>query len=385
MPVRLLVLGMLRTSRAIVYGVPMSADDLASDVDVVSPFDFDSHRLVAVEAYRQKRGNYEDLARAVQSLLTAALSGIDLKVQSIDQRAKSEESFGLKAARPAGAEGATPKYADPLREIQDMAGCRVITFFLHDVQKVRDVIQSEFDVIEMVNRSSQLSATGRPGYESYHFVVGISESRLRLPEYARFRDMVAEIQVRTILQHAWAEIEHDIQYKSVDALPAQIGQRFRALAGLIEIGDREFQAIADAHESVRQAAAVSLESGDLLEIELTADSLKAYLDKTLGPDGRIRDWAYEWTAAYLRKAGFANLQQVDEVIDGYDDDNLSRLVWGGRQGQLSRFELMLLAGLGAEKMKAIHPYADEDWFRRSIDREIGIFREAGISSNDGGE
>jgi hypothetical protein len=60
--------------------------------------------------------------------------------------------------------------------------------------------------------------------------------------------LVAEIQVRTILQHAWAEIEHDTRYKAVDVAPTAIARRFVALAGLLEIADREFQALQDSYK-----------------------------------------------------------------------------------------------------------------------------------------
>jgi len=359
------------------------AKDIAEEDLDENVFDFDAHRVRAVEAYRQKRGIYEDFAKTIQGLLHAGVTAAGLKVQAIDERAKTEESFGEKAVRPGDGEGLNPKYESPLSEIHDLAGCRVITFFLDDVQTVRRIITAEFEVLEMANRSSHLRPGGRPGYESYHFIVRLTEARLALAEYARFRGMVAEIQVRTVLQHAWAEIEHDIQYKSVDALPAEIGQRFQALAGLIEIGDREFQAISDAHEQVRKQAAISLAAGRLDEIELTAESLKAYLDQEFGPDGRMRDWIYEWTASYLRKMGFANLKQLNDCIGSLDDDKLSRVVWGSRQGQLSRFELVLLAGIGPDRMKAYHPYSNvdptNDWFGRKVDLESKLLTRAGFT------
>jgi ppGpp synthetase/RelA/SpoT-type nucleotidyltranferase len=77
----------------------------------------------------------------------------------------------------------------------------------------------------------------RFGYQSIHYLVQVSEARVALAEYARYRAMIAEIQVRTILQHAWAEIEHDIQYKSSVAMPSVIRRRFMSLAGLLEIAD----------------------------------------------------------------------------------------------------------------------------------------------------
>lgn len=349
-------------------------------------FDFDAHRASAVDKFRSERGTYEDFGRTVQALLKSTLSAREVKVQSIEMRVKSEESFGAKAARASDATGERPKYGDPLSEIQDLAACRIITYFLKDVEAVQSIISEEFDVLELANRSSYLRAGGSPGYQSYHLIVRLSENRLALAEYMRFRGLVAEIQVRTVLQHAWAEIEHDIQYKSVDALPAEIGQRFQALAGLIEIGDREFQEIADSYEQVRIAAEASLEAGELTQVELTADSLRSYLDRKLGPDGRMKDWIYDWTSAYLRRMGFENLQQLDACIDGKDDDKASRAVWGSRQGQISRFEIILLLGVGPARYKRFHPYGSADfennWFNERVDEMVNLLREAGFEVND---
>jgi ppGpp synthetase/RelA/SpoT-type nucleotidyltranferase len=352
------------------------------DGTVVAPeFDFADHRAKAVNAYRVVRGSYEDLAATVRNLLMSALEADGIKPLSIEFRAKSEESFSAKAARPSDSNSGSPRYSQPLAEITDLAGCRVITFFLKDVQSVRKAIDREFNVIETANRSSYLRASSRPGYESYHFVAELSEARLALPEYSRFRGLRVEIQVRTILQHAWAEIEHDIQYKSVEALPVDIGQRFMALAGMIEIGDREFQAIADAHEQVRNDAAISFAQGRLDEVELTPDTLKAYLDKDYGPDGRMRDWSYEWTTRLLKRFGFVNLQQLDECVGAYDDDAVSRAVWGARQGQLTRLELVVLAAIGPERFKTLHPWAGSDitWFEPGVDKDIDRLRAAGIT------
>ena len=347
-------------------------------------FDFGAHRSLAVESYRSVQGTYADLAATVRGLLQTALTARGLKVHSIEHRAKSDESFGDKAVRVSDEDSNRPKYANPLDEIHDLAGCRVITFFLHHVDDVRAIINAEFTVRETANRSSHLRGSGRPGYESYHFVVELSQARLALPEYARYRGMRVEIQVRTILQHAWAEIEHDIQYKSVDALPAEIGQRFMALAGMIEIGDREFQAIADAHDKVREKADISLKAGRLEDVELTAESLKSYVDKIYGPDGRMRDWSYEWTATLLKRLGFLNLAQLDECTRNYDDDLVSRAVWGSRQGQLTRLELVVLAAVGPERYKTLHPFAtsesneDSGWFEKQTDRFVERLKKSGI-------
>ena len=159
--------------------------------------------------------------------------------------------------------------------------------------------------------------------------------------------MVAEIQVRTVLQHAWAEIEHDVQYKSPITIPDSIKRRFMALAGLLEIADREFQAIQDEDERLKKQAAESLQEGDLGQVEITADALKTYLDRSIGSDERLSEVSYEFTARVLRRIGFTTFDQVQACVAGYDADHLSRLRWGWLQGPTSRFEDMLLAGMGA--------------------------------------
>ena len=65
--------------------------------------------------------------------------------------------------------------------------------------------------------------------------------------------MRCEIQVSTILQDAWAEIEHDIVYKSPEDIPFRLRRRFACLAGLLEIADREFESLRQDEMVVRQA------------------------------------------------------------------------------------------------------------------------------------
>ncbi|WP_441293061.1 hypothetical protein ACSRUE_06010 [Sorangium sp. KYC3313] len=120
----------------------------------------------------------------------------------------------------------------------------------------------------------------------------LTTHRTRLPEHGPFADTTAEIQARTILQHAWAEIEHDIQYKSTSVIPTEIRRRFMSIAGMLEIADREFQAIQDADRILTDEARSRVEEGQLDQVEVTPDSVKAFLDKRLGRDGRISDFSY---------------------------------------------------------------------------------------------
>jgi hypothetical protein len=159
--------------------------------------------------------------------------------------------------------------------------------------------------------------------------------------------------------------------------PAEIHRRFMALAGMLEIADREFQAIQDADRKVTVEARESVKSGDLVGVEITPDALHSFLDKRLGSDWRISDWTYNWTARLLKKFGFRDLKQVETAIANYDDGQLSYLIWGARQGQTTRFELMLLASLGTKFIER-HNYNAADWFRESAAKHLAQFQQEGI-------
>ena len=206
-------------------------------------FDFAGHRRTAVEKYLRVRPRYEAFAWAVREILVQALRAADITVNSVEARAKDPESFGTKAEAPSDNDPRAPKYPNPLGQITDLAGVRIITFFPRDVATIGHCIREQFEVIEHTDLSRTLIREERFGYQSDHFLVKLSSDRTVLPEYEPHRGLVAEVQVRTILQHAWAEIEHDIRYKSAITIPNSIRRRFMALAGVLEIADREFQAI----------------------------------------------------------------------------------------------------------------------------------------------
>jgi len=261
-----------------------------------------------------------------------------------------------------------------------MAGIRVITFFPRTVEEVDKVIRAQLRVYEVSNKAEQLRQEERFGYQSVHYIVALNEQRLALPEYGLHRDLVAEIQVRTILQHAWAEIEHDIQYKSVETIPASVRRRFMSLAGMLEIADREFQAVQDEDQRLRQVARTSIKQGKLETVEITADALKAYLDKRLGSDGRMASYSYDWTARMLRRLGFTNFRQIDECIAEYDDDVISRRYHGTRQGQLSRFELQLAAAMGPHFIER-HPWvSNSDFWPAHLKRQLERLQQLGIKT-----
>jgi ppGpp synthetase/RelA/SpoT-type nucleotidyltranferase len=346
-------------------------------------FDFEAHRARSAADYRRLRHLYADFAECLQSILQQALRTHGVKVASVDARAKEVDSFADKAASPSASDPLRPKYPDPLRDITDLAGVRVITFFPRAIEDVERAIRSEFEVVEKDDKGDALDREERFGYDSVHFLVRLRPASGTPEHRARYAGLTGEIQVRTILQHAWAEIEHDIRYKSPEAAPASIRRRFNSLAGMLEIADREFQAILDDDVRLRRAARQSIAEGRLADVELSPDALKTYLDRKLGPDGRIAESNYEQLVAMLRELGFTSLQQVDDCVGGLDDRVISRHLWGGRQGQLTRFEGLLLAAMGGRFLEQ-HPWRHLDWFVAVRREWLRRLQEANLPVGDCG-
>ena len=184
--------------------------------------------------YESKVALFNVFGGKCQSLLYDLLRINDIRVHSVTCRIKDRNSLSAKLSQ-------IGKECQNLSQVTDVVGIRIITYLEDEVDIVGRMLESEF-TIDQKNSVDKRKALDpdRFGYLSLHYVCCISNERLKLPEYRRFKDLFVEIQVRSILQHAWAEIEHDLGYKAGSEIPAPIRRRFSRLAGLLELADSEF-------------------------------------------------------------------------------------------------------------------------------------------------
>lgn len=313
--------------------------------------------------YEVVRDTYDAFARSVATVLQGCLESDGIAFLSVTPRAKTTQSFERKAATLADDDPSRPKYDEPFEQITDKAAVRVITYFMSDVKRVSQIVKHNFEVLNEEDKGGEESE--QVGYRSVHFLVRYPQNRVKLPDYQRYKELVAELQVRTVLQHAWAEIEHDIQYKASEAVPAKITRRFNELAGLVQVADREFQAIHNEHRAIERRARNDIKKGRLEEVELTADALRTLLDQRIGPDRHVSPYSYRWTVRVLKRLGFVNLAEVASCIEGYDIDEIDDLLYDYRQNQITRFQNVLLAGIGEPfingVLKAYQQVGDDIW------------------------
>jgi len=139
------------------------------------------------------------------------------RVDRIVVRAKSPDRFLAKAAKLD--ESGQKKYPDPLNQIQDIIGARVVGFYLSDIPSLEAIVEKYYQKIEKQNIMPE--KPNEFGYEGKHFILFIPDecltglvSAVPLPKYF-------ELQIKTLFQHAWAEAEHDVGYKSLRELNSQ--------------------------------------------------------------------------------------------------------------------------------------------------------------------
>lgn len=245
--------------------------------------------------YIGERHLFKKLANKVESIIFELLEENNLDIHAIHSRVKDIESSNKKASKKS--------YSNPEKEMHDLAGIRVITYVESDLEKVSEIIKKTFqiDLKNSINKKDELG-TDKVGYQSVHYVAQLKQDRLKLPEYRKFKGLKFEIQIRTILQHAWAEIEHDRNYKFSGQLPPEIKRRFTVLAGSLELADREFNSIASAIDKISRDVLVASKIGNL-NIPINSTTLNSYLEDKL--KGLIENHQIE---------GFLSIAEENEVI-----------------------------------------------------------------------
>ncbi|PEF53888.1 hypothetical protein CON56_02530 [Bacillus thuringiensis] len=341
-----------------------------------------------VNWYKNNKPLYEALAKKVESIIKDVLDQNGLTYYLITSRSKDLDSFANKAKKD--------KYADPKNEIKDLAGIRVITFVRSEVEACKNAIKPLFklDNNHSIDKGKALGID-KVGYRSVHFVAELTEDRLQLPDFKPFEGMCFEIQIRTILEHAWADISHDRSYKFSGVLPPDndIERRFSLAAAALELVDREFDSLASEIENYRESVKQHTNKGHL-DIALNTASLSGYLTQkfnTLINNNIIKpdyNKGEETIINELKLFGIHSLSDLDELIgnntDRFDfESNFIGLlrnimilnnaekyfahVWDGKWNYMDSDEYFLFKNNGVDIDSIVQKYKISTYFSDEFD------------------
>ncbi len=266
-----------------------------------------------VRGYEALRPQYDACAELLRKALLVMCREVAPSAQ-VQARAKALRSFGQKALLTRS----TVK--DPLKEFNDLCAARVIVGTREDVQAVKALLQRSFVAVERPTGSSG-RAFGQPafGYRSVHLVFTMPEGVLNgMPVPAEVVGLKAEIQVRTIAEHVWADFAHDRSYKGQVRLPDEWERELNGLAASLEAVDaallrldlrmRDFAANYPAYLSTEDATTELAGQRELLSLmpdEGTVARRVAGLAKTLG----------QWRTIAEALEPFADSDTADLVRD----------------------------------------------------------------------
>jgi ppGpp synthetase/RelA/SpoT-type nucleotidyltranferase len=186
--------------------------------------------------YSSDYKEYQLAATEANALVADILSDQDIDIIQITSRAKKVSSIKVKLRRK--------RYSDPVDQLTDKIGVRVITCYGSDVDRIVTVLKKQFIINKRHSVDKRTSLGVQEfGYRSVHLIACLKGPRLYNPEYSNLKKYWFEIQIRSILEHAWAVIDHEIIYKSGISYPKQELRRFASIAGALEILEREFYSL----------------------------------------------------------------------------------------------------------------------------------------------
>jgi putative GTP pyrophosphokinase len=352
------------------------------------------------------------LLAKTKSLIEVSLQDANIRYQSVQARVKSKNKIEEKYLAP-------EKNYQTLKNITDLVGLRIITYYEDDIDRVAEVIRREFHIDSENSVDKRRIEPDRFGCRAANFVCTHLDKRTSDVEYKRFVGVVCEIQITSILGHAWAEIEHE-WYDLKDSYPDEIKREFSRLAALFEIADSKFLEIRKARVQYTRSVSIRMAS-KVPGLPLDSVSLTLFIDqepivvevgeaiaKALGLPlrpltGFVQESALSVMLAALKLSGFTTIEEVRDALQKYATAIPKYVVackaaniWGQPPAtsgnpvdkSVAIFHLATfsasLQGVGAVRdfYKNLTIIVGPNW---DVDRQVAIAKEAATSPGRSGE
>lgn len=252
---------------------------------------------IILEDYRKEKEQYAELGRVVQPMLEAICAKAGVAPFGIEHRIKTEKSLAEKLERRSG-------WFSTLEDVYDVLGLRIICLFSDEIDKIGNLVEQSFviDKNRSYDRRAQIQADSF-GYLSLHYICS-------LPPDADYPEELCgkkfEVQIRTLLQHAWAVTEHDLGYKTEFGVPRSVIREFSRIAGLLELADDEFVRARDHVQTYTEEIRRKITENQAEDVLIDAISLNEYVRRNTKMQ------------AFLREIGELAGAEVSEIdAEGY--------------------------------------------------------------------
>lgn len=287
-------------------------------------YGLDMHCSIILDEFRELLPTYRALDKVVRQQLDRMVKENGIYVTAMESRVKAEKSLAGKL------ELKGHKY-NSVKDLTDMVGARIITFYEDEVDKIAALVGKTFDVDwnDSVDKR-KMHQLDSFGYGSLHYICRVPESMYYDPEFPHLNEIRFEIQMRTALQHVWATFDHDTGYKSGVQVPAEYIRRINRLAGVLELADEQIGLLRTEINDYRRRVQALLDDGCYDEVILDIQSFRKYL--TLNPfdnlnkkiaainQAEILETSLIPYLPVLQDMGYKTLGDLDNLISTCSDD-----------------------------------------------------------------
>ena len=329
--------------------------------------DFEVERAAFKEYYATHYPTLRAAEKSYRNLIQLLLTDhAEFPTPKVVSRIKDRDECIGKFVRKyrAGFEDAGQPYAIK-DSITDLIGLRVICLYEPDIYKVEGVLHGNFDLIDKTDKVIAIKEKENQfGYMGLHLDLIFDSSRSGLPEYKSFDGLAFEVQIRTIVQDAWSEIDHKLKYKK--SIPVNLKRRINTLAALFELADREFVAIRHETDTLEQKAlsqpqpkeAKPLDAFNFLPVAQKAfpgfpfqpEKVDGFVNEIIGlnPDVTDQDLSQAFKAQASKVEEYANYQdsignrlnpftQIRHILCAYKSSIYEDMLFEGIRGNFQRW------------------------------------------------
>ena len=258
------------------------------------------------KVYQGNSLRYKQLKEEVEFILNDIAERTQVKIHSVSGRVKHLDGVLEKIQRKG--------YSNPALEVEDIVGCRIVCLFISDLAKLEEAINEEFEVRKSEDKVEGGEDDAAFGYMSKHYICQLKSTHSG-PRYNNLKGIIFEIQCRTLLMDAWANVSHYLAYKGTVSIPAHLRRDFFALSGLFYVADKHFElflseAIASEQEAVSRANAGELVDDDVDLETIQALLIEQYPDRERGNRENASRLVEE-----ISRAGYTKLSELRKDLN----------------------------------------------------------------------